>query len=336
MQALVRLIVSATLMLSCSVWADSLLLKNGDRLTGEVILIDAGKLLLKTPYAGTISIDTRKISSIETTKQLLIKEQRFSEPVNARLQPAKPGKTIISHSHDRSVVIADIYQALPVTESKLTQDLLWTGSIHLSADFKRKESSSDSYDIDAKTKLRHGHWRHNAELEYDYEIKDDNKKTDQLMASYALDRLISERWFWQGKYKFNHDRLEDLTKQHTYGTGPGFQFWDNELGSLSLAGLINHSIFQYKDGHKERFNSSTLSWDYQRFFLTRTLEFFNKGELAVPFTNEVDYVLDAETGLRYKLNSWASLSLKAEWEKIRSKYGDVNNRRYLMGVGVTW
>ncbi|MCK9465561.1 MAG: DUF481 domain-containing protein [Thiopseudomonas sp.] len=336
MQALIRLIVSTTLIFAGHTWADSLLLKNGDRLTGKVILIDAGKLLLKTTYAGTISIDTRKIASIETTKQLHIKEQRFSEPVNARLQPAEQGKAIISHSHDHSVAIADIYQALPVTESKLTQDLLWTGSMHLSADFKRKESSSDSYDIDAKTKLRHGHWRHNAELEYDYETKDDSKKTDQLMASYALDRFFSERWFWQGKYKFNHDQLEDLTKQHTYGTGPGFQFWDNELGSLSLAGLINHSIFQYKDGHKERFNSSTLSWDYQRFFLTRTLEFFNKGELAVPFTNEVDYVLDAETGLRYKLNSWASLSLKAEWEKIRSKYGDVNNRRYLMGVGVTW
>lgn len=336
MQVLIRFIFATTLIFASQAWADSLLLKNGDRLTGKVILIDAGKLLLKTNYAGTISIDTKKIASIETTKQLRIREQRTSEPVTGQLQAAEQGFAVISNTHNQNVAIADLFQALPVTESKLTQDLLWAGSVHLSADFKRKESNTDSYDIDAKNKLRHGNWRHIAELEYDYETKDDSKKTDQLMFSYALDRFITERWFWQNKYKFTQDKLEDLTKQHSYGTGPGFQFWDNELGSLSLAGLVSHNTFQFKDGHKEHFNSSTVSWDYQRFFWARTLEFFNNGELGVPFTKEVRYVLDAETGLRYKLNSWASLSMKAEWEKVRSKYGDLNDRRYLMGVGVSW
>jgi hypothetical protein len=56
----------------------------------------------------------------------------------------------------------------------------------------------------------------------------------------------------------------------------------------------------------------------------------------MPFTSDIDYILDSEAGLRYKLNSWAALTLKAEWDKVSSQYGDLNDRRYLFGVGVGW
>lgn len=40
--------------------------------------------------------------------------------------------------------------------------------------------------------------------------------------------------------------------------------------------------------------------------------------------------------MRYKLTSWASLSMKAEWDKFSGNDGNVNQRRYTFGLGVGW
>lgn len=61
-----------------------------------------------------------------------------------------------------------------------------------------------------------------------------------------------------------------------------------------------------------------------------------QGELGAPFVDEIDYIIDTEAGLRYKLNSWAALTLKAEWDKVSAEHGDTNERRYVIGLGVGW
>ena len=120
------------------------------------------------------------------------------------------------------------------------------------------------------------------------------------------------------------------------GTGPGYQFWDNELGALGVSGLFNHNKYKFDSGEKQSFNSSTVSWDYNRYISGKTLELYTKGDVGMPFISDIDYILDSEAGVRYKLNSWAALTLKAEWNKVSSQYGDLNDRRYLIGVGVGW
>jgi len=92
----------------------------------------------------------------------------------------------------------------------------------------------------------------------------------------------------------------------------------------------------FDSGEKKSFNSSTFSWNYNRYISGKTFELYSKGEVGAPFISEINYVFDSEAGVRYKVNSWAALSLKAEWDKVSSQYGDLNDRRYLIGVGVGW
>ena len=79
-----------------------------------------------------------------------------------------------------------------------------------------------------------------------------------------------------------------------------------------------------------------MSWNYNRYLAGKAFELYSKGEFGSPFIGDIDYILDGEAGLRYKLNSWAALTLKAELEKVSSQYGDLNDRRYMLGVGVGW
>lgn len=46
--------------------ADEVRLRNGDKLTGQVVRIETDKLILKTTYAGEITIAWKEVASIGT------------------------------------------------------------------------------------------------------------------------------------------------------------------------------------------------------------------------------------------------------------------------------
>ncbi|MEO4045824.1 DUF481 domain-containing protein [Pseudomonas sp. CAU 1711] len=315
--------------------ADTVWLKNGDKLSGSILLLSGGKLMLQTDYAGSVTLDVRKIATLESDQALLVKQDDFIGEHAKSLRPAGQGLVeLVNGETPRVVELASISQMLP--PKPLVQDLVWSGNLDFSADYKRAENDIENYAIDLDTEARHGAWRHGIVAEFDHETKNDERKSERVELGYDLDRFLTERFFWQGQLKYSHDRIEELKIQRTVGTGPGYQFWDDALGAFSLAGLFNRNDFVFADGGSEHFNSAAMEWDYRRYLSGKTLELYTQGELGAPFVDEIDYIIDAEAGLRYKLNSWAALSLKAEWDKVASQHGDTNERRYLIGLGVGW
>jgi len=55
-----------------SMHADTVVLKNGDRLTGTAVKLDGGKLTFKTPYADAIVITWDQVTSLITTDALVL------------------------------------------------------------------------------------------------------------------------------------------------------------------------------------------------------------------------------------------------------------------------
>lgn len=315
--------------------ADTVWLKNGDKLSGTILLLDSGKLLLRTEYAGSITLDVKKIATLESERELLVKQDDFVGEHAKALRPAGRGQVeLVNGVSPRIVELSAIQQAM--LPKPLVQDLTWTGNLDFSADYKQAQNDIRDYRIDLGTKARHGSWRHSIAAEYDHETKDDERKTDRVELEYDIDRFITRQFFWQGQLKYSHDRIEDLETQRTAGTGPGYQFWDDVLGAFSVAALFNRNDYVFADGSSEHFNSAAMEWDYKRYLYGKSFELYTQGELGAPFTNEIDYVIDTEAGVRYKLNSWAALALKAEWDKVASEHGDTNERRYMIGLGVGW
>ena len=161
-------------------------------------------------------------------------------------------------------------------------------------------------------------------------------QAEQLRAEYALDRFITEKWFWQGRLEYKRDRIEEVERQRTLGTGPGYQFWDNELGALSVATLVNRRDYRYSNGEQDRFYAMSVKWDYNRYLIGKTVELFSVGEVGRPLSGAADYSLDAEVGLRYKVTDWASLNMKAEKDMVSGAEGDLDETRYTLGFGVGW
>ncbi|UVJ43221.1 DUF481 domain-containing protein [Pseudomonas sp. LS1212] len=321
---------------SSSAVADTVWLKNGDRVSGKIKVFDGGKLLIQTEYGGAIPIDWKQVKTLESDQELLVKQDEYSGEKAKSLHAAEPGKvTLANDEAPKTVDLASIQQIMK--PKPVVEDLMFKGNVDVALDYKRAESDTDDYDVDFKTTARHGRWRHNAEGEYNRESQDGTTSANNWSTEYALDRFITDKWFWQGRLKYQRDHIEDLARQRTIGTGPGYQFWDNELGAFSLGSLLNRTDYEYADGTKDNFYSLAMKWDYNRYLVGKTVEFFTNGEVGKPLGNVADYALDAEMGFRYKVTEWASLNLKAEKDIISgTDDNDLDKTRYTAGFGVTW
>ena len=324
--------------LAAPVFADTVWLKNGDRLSGKIKVFDGGKLLIQTEYAGAVPIDWKQVKTLESDQELLVKQDAWTGEKAKSLQAAEDGSvTLVNGEAPKTVALASIQQL--IKPKPLVEDMVWKGNVDVAMDYKRADKDTDDYDLDFKTTARHGAWRHHAEGEYNREFQNDVVTTDNWTAEYALDYFISDKWYWQGRLTYNRDRVEDISRQRTVGTGPGYQFWDDELGAFSLGSLLNRTDYEYSDGTKDNFYSLAMKWDYNRYLMGKTVSFFTNGELGKSLEGTSDYSLDSEIGLRYKVTEWASLNLKAEKDLIGSSSGSdnaLNKTRYTFGFGVTW
>ncbi|MDI2594197.1 DUF481 domain-containing protein [Pseudomonas sp. N3-W] len=330
------LLCLAVVSASTPLLADTVWLKNGDKLSGKITVFDGGKLLIQTPYAGAVSIDWKQVKTLESDQELLVKQDAYSGEKAKSLKAAEDGKVTLANGEaPKTVELASVQQILK--PKPVIEDLVWKGNVDLALDYQRAERDTDDYDIGFKTSARHGQWRHTAQGEYNREFQDDVVTTDNWRAEYSLDRFLTEHWFWQGRLSYKRDHVEDLSRQRVVGTGPGYQFWDDELGAFSLGSLLNRTDYEYRDGGKDNFYSVAMKWSYNRYLIGKRVEFFTNGEVGKPLSDVANFSLDSEVGLRYKVTDWASLNLKAERDIISgTKDADLNKTRYTAGFGVAW
>ncbi|MGB7157078.1 MAG: hypothetical protein WBD40_03365 [Tepidisphaeraceae bacterium] len=63
-------VAALVLSLCATVRADEILFKNGDKLTGKIVSADAGKLVIETAVAGTVTVDMANVKTFSTDAPL--------------------------------------------------------------------------------------------------------------------------------------------------------------------------------------------------------------------------------------------------------------------------
>jgi hypothetical protein len=65
-----KLLVTVLLLMAIPAFADQIVLKNGDRLTGSITKSDGKQLVIKTDYAGDVTVKFDAIQSLTSTGDL--------------------------------------------------------------------------------------------------------------------------------------------------------------------------------------------------------------------------------------------------------------------------
>jgi len=323
--------------------ADTVWLDNGDRLTGTIKSLDGGKLLIHTEYGGDVRIAFDRVKTLQSDTPLVIRDESLAHDYRARLAGGQPG-TVVLDGVERGPdgaqpVRADVPLASVeriVRPHPFLNETAVSGRVDLAATRKNASTQTQDYSMALDTTVRHALWRHRFTGSY-LRSKDDHSVSNHNYGlDYTLDRFLTEKAFWQVRAMHRRDWVEDLDRQTAYGTGPGYQFWDDELGAFSLSALAGRVHYGYRDGGSDNAYAGSLRWDYVRYFSGKQFELFTKGELLRPFDSEAEMAISGEAGLRYNLNSWMSLYLKYARNQVSSSRDSLNESIYSTGVGVKW
>ncbi len=317
--------------------ADTVWLQNGDRISGTIKSLDSARLVIDTTYGGTLSLDWNAVRTLESTDPVLLPGAVGEPDRRVQLKAGEDKQVILVDGvSPQATPLADVSQFMKPRDRSRTPDLKWTGNLSVGIESKSASTETEDYAIAFNGSATHGDWRHNIGATYDRETENDATNTNNYGARYSLDRFLSDKFFWQGRAFAKRDTVEDLNRQYALGTGPGYQFWDDELGAFSLVGLAGRVHYRYSDGATEEFFAAGVGWNYTRKLYGQRAEVFLRGEASRPLDGSADFSLDAEVGLRYQLTDWAALTVAYGRDQVSGGRRSLNERRFTTGVGLTW
>lgn len=313
--------------LSWQVFADTILLKNGDKITGEIKSLDEKHLFIKPSYSPKIAIERNAIHSFETAKK-----QHWS--INRTLQ-----KVSIQSTEQAGFVLVN-NQKISLSElisSNLLTDSEWqyNGSVEAAIDVIKNDTSSQKFhakgDITAETLQ----WRHNFKSEIRYETENDTTKRNTIEGHYSLDYLISEHWLIRQEDFFQENNLGYNVSNYYAALGPGYRFWGIGRDKLDFIVTYNHfwldsQIFTYQ------LNAWAGTLNYKQYWFDGNLETYADLQIAFPDIPTVEYITNSTIGLKYLLTERIYVSFKYDLNDTKSEKDNKKDTSYTLGLGVNF
>lgn len=328
--------------LAAPVCAGTVWMDNGDRITGSILSLDNGILLLKTEYGGDMRLQFEHVKTLQSDGDLIIRDQSLVHDYYAKLVRGDEGEVVLEGVQRSPAGQAEVrtQMALSSLDSMARPKRLWgetavNGRLDVSA--MQKTASVDSQDLglDFQLDTRRGVWRNSLSAAYHRSKDGDDVGTDNFGGQYVLDRFMTEKAFWQARARYRRDLVEEVSRQVAYGTGPGYQFWDDELGAFALSGLLGRVEYGYDDGDSEGAYAGAVRWNYTRYLHGKQIQLYTDGEL-IRAIGGAGWGVSGQIGLRYNLNSWLSFYIKYARDQISGGRASTNESTYQTGLGLSW
>jgi putative salt-induced outer membrane protein YdiY len=312
----VATIVGALAMASAA-RADTVMLKNGDRLTGTVEVSDDKDVTLKTDFAGEIKIQWSAVQELRTDKPIYVvtpDKKTISGTVST------DGTNLVVHTANNATVPVPLAQVTVIRssdvetayEKSLHPSLLeaWKGGATLGFAIARGNSETTNlttgFNADRKTS--------NDELTfYESSLYTSNDLpgggviASSVLGGAKYDHNLNKRLFVFVSADYTHDALQDLNLRQIYSGGLGLHVINNPNTTLDLLAGANYTRETYGNGTTTAVDRNlagvTLGEDFMHKFgksTTFTEVFYFYPDLSN--TGEYRFALDAAAVT--KINKW--------------------------------
>ena len=310
---------------------DRVLLRNGDRISGEIERIWDGELIIDTPYADDVAIDLDAIVQIESAQEFEI-ELLDRSKLTGRIVLNENGEQQFESARQR-VVLAP--QQIAELEQVDDGELSWM----LRSDFSLSGSggNSDTRALmwQAAGDVEFDEQRHQATARIDRVEQDGRATRDQTRASYLYSLFLTDQWFLAGGIGYERDPERDLDYRVMPGLGVGYQFYEDADRLLE----VDVSMVGIRESLAENTEESlSARWQlrYQRELFDGDIEFYHEHRIWSYLTGRDNNAVETVTGFRWDV--WNDVYLNAQfdwdWESDPAQGADKTDTRYLIGFGL--
>ena len=318
---------------SVCVRADDILMKNGDRITGTLVNVLGGEMLLETGYAGRVSILVNEITAVNTEEdyEILFK----GEKINGRLSFDSDTQYVLDQDLRLPILFEDVEQILKKRNAFAPMLKSWRSRADLSLILSEGNSETKNYNVFVESILKRSRSEHAVALLINNEKAETVLTKEQFDLDYGYKRFISDKWFASGTAEYFEDELKDIERRITISGGAGYQFWDNSIGELSID--LSMSAVQEKIGEDDEINPAIrVGLDYRRLFLRNKMELFHRQTVLFIPDSERGQVFNASTGIRYELSTFIDTAFRIDTnhETKPSSGRDKTDLTYTVGLGL--
>ena len=317
--------------------ADTVALRNGDQLTGTITGIDAGRLVLKTGYAGEVKIDLRAIdrfsSSGEMTSILKTEKRLFGrvsgDGESVRIEPVDGGA-------ERSVATSEL---IGFEQGHMRErDVRLSGRINVGASRSSGNTEVTRLNVDSELIARRSANRFTLGLR-GTSASDHGRQTESnAVATLKYDRFITPRWYGYASSTFEYDPFSDIRLRSTYGVGSGYQLIESQPTNLALEGGLDYVHTDFYDGADESFPAARLALRFDHWLIEGRMQFFHKSEGYASLERIEQSFVRTQTGLRFPLwdSFLAQAQLNYDWDGDPQPERKAVDQQVVFSLGYKW
>jgi putative salt-induced outer membrane protein YdiY len=317
------------------VFADQVQMKNGDRITGVIVTVERGTLIINTSYAGKITIKWVEVTQVRTDSpaQVVLKDERTLEGVT---QPTADGKLKLEVEETGEAVtfvltdIEAINPEPPVPTHKVEL------SVNLGVEVDRGNTVKEQYKLDGKFLIRRDEHRVKLGADIEYEENFGTVTKDKGLSYLEYNYLVTEKKYYFGRSLLSYDEFKDLRRRNTIDGGLGYQFLETPLTNLFVEAGFSGVKERYTDpGGGQEFPAITWNLDYKRWFFNKHLQFFHNQRVYAALDTLDNSFFFTRTGIRiplYKYIRW-TLQFNWDWDNIPIRPVDNADTKFITRIG---
>ncbi len=252
-------------------WAkydDVLVLKNGDRISGDVKELNREQLRYKTDAMGTVYVRWDDVASLQTDKFLRI-ELKSGRRVVGSISPDESvsGRLlIVSARENESHAFSSVIAFVPL---KLRSN--WVDRIDGDVKFGlngTKGSNTLQWNLGANAIYRGQDWDVSSRFDSIITDKSDDTSSERINFVNTYRKLRSNRWFWSALVSY--ERNDELGIDHRYSGGGGlgrFVMRSNAFELVLNGGVLASREFRtdVPNSQLEGYLGFSMAWFRHRF-----------------------------------------------------------------------
>jgi len=305
--------------------ADTIFLVNDDHISGDIQELNDNLLIVKTTYAGMISIERNAIRSFST-----------ESPHNWKIdQSTRPVKLVASTTAGHVLVNNQVVAISKLNLTNITAEARWqkSGNMDVALDVEDKDNHTKKLHLYGELNLESKKWRHRFKVEGKKEKENNRKTEDNSELNYTLDYFFNEHWLLRGEASYREDKLLNGHRYTYAGFGPGYRFWGDDRDKLDFITSYNHFWISSKITTIE-LDAWAAALNYNQHWFDGKLETYSDLQIAYPNISGIDYIENTTIGLRYLLTQHVYLSLKYDLNETKISTATLKDSSYTLGAGV--
>ena len=328
-----------TLLIPVMVGADELQFNNGDRITGEVVNMEEGKLIFKTTYAGELSIKWSEISNIKTEKpiKVVLSDEttlkgvtKSAEKEKMKLKLGKIVETVSFALSEVKSINPKLVAAEPPVKLK--------GHINVGLSATKGNSETETHHLDGEFIARTKKNRYTLGVEFNRAADKGEKTVNKALGFAKYDHFLTQKWFLYSSASVEKDKFKDLNMRTTLGLGAGYQFLETPLINLSLEAGLNYVNEDYDAGEDDGYPAGRWAANFDKYFFDKRLQFFHFHEAFYGLGDTDDLFIRSRTGLRVPIHKKFKVTAQYnyDWDKSPNPGREKTDEMIIFSLGYGW